>query len=324
MKRIFTLIGLALFSIPVFSQSKGYQITAHLPGYHSGIAYLAYYMGKNLNAADSAAVSNTGMAIFKGTEPLPGGIYAIVYPGKNASADFLMGKDQVLKIEADSANPTMLNVTGSADNITFMAYKKYVDKKGKELIDERSLYSSSKTKQDSAIHEAKYKQLNKELNEYRDSIVKSDPGSLMAVLLSAMKESPIPTKKAVTHQDSVDNYNYYKAHYWDGITFMDDRIVRTPFFIPKLERYYREVIPQQPDSIINDLDYKLLLARSAPEMYKFLLNWSTDEYINPKYMGQDAVFVHLFEKYHSKGLTPWLNEKQMETISRRAYMQMAT
>ena len=58
-------------------------------------------------------------------------------------------------------------------------------------------------------------------------------------------------------------------------------------------------------------------------MYKFLLNWLTDEYINPKYMGQDAVFVHLFEKYHSKGVSSWLNEKQMETISRRAYMLMA-
>ena len=58
-------------------------------------------------------------------------------------------------------------------------------------------------------------------------------------------------------------------------------------------------------------------------MYKFLLNWLTDEYINPKYMGQDAVFVHLFDKYHSKGLTSWLNEKQMEAISRRAYMLMA-
>ena len=54
-----------------------------------------------------------------------------------------------------------------------------------------------------------------------------------------------------------------------------------------------------------------------------MLNWLTDEYINPKYMGQDAIFVHLFEKYHSKGLTSWLNEKQMETISRRAYMLMA-
>jgi hypothetical protein len=104
---------------------------------------------------------------------------------------------------------------------------------------------------------------------------------------------------------------------------MDARIIRTPFFLPKLEKYYREIIIQAPDSIIQDLDYRILFARSCPEMYKFLLNWFTDEYINPKYMGQDAIFVHLFEKYHSKGLTNWLNEKQMETISRRAYMQMS-
>jgi thiol-disulfide isomerase/thioredoxin len=58
-------------------------------------------------------------------------------------------------------------------------------------------------------------------------------------------------------------------------------------------------------------------------MYKFLLNWLTDEYIYPKYMGQDAVFVHLFNKYHSKGVSNWLNEKQMKTISDRAYMLMS-
>ena len=40
-------------------------------------------------------------------------------------------------------------------------------------------------------------------------------------------------------------------------------------------------------------------------------------------MGHDAVFVNLFEKYHSKGVSNWLNEKQMETITKRAYMQMA-
>jgi len=58
-------------------------------------------------------------------------------------------------------------------------------------------------------------------------------------------------------------------------------------------------------------------------MYKFLLNWLTDEYINPKYMGQDKVLVHLFEKYHSKGISNWLNEKQLEAISNRAYMVMS-
>lgn len=323
MKRFFTLLALSLTMSQAFSQNQGYHITVNMPGYSSGIAYLAYYMGKNLNAADSAAVSNKGMAIFKGSTKLPGGIYAIVFPGKNASADFLMDKEQTLTIKADSANPTKLTVTGSKDNLTFMAYKKYVDLRGKEMMDERALFSSSTNKADSNMHEAKYTKLNTELNSYRDSIINAQPNALMGVLLSAMKESPLPTKVAVTHEDSLENYQYYKKHYWDGITFMDDRVVRTPFFLPKLERYYREVMVQQADTIIKDLDYKLLLARTAPEMYKFLLNWATDEYINPKYMGHDKIFVHLFEKYHSKGLSPWLNEKQMETITRRAYMQMA-
>ncbi|MEO5651140.1 MAG: thioredoxin-like domain-containing protein, partial [Ginsengibacter sp.] len=118
-------------------------------------------------------------------------------------------------------------------------------------------------------------------------------------------------------------YQYYKKHYWDGITFMDDRIIRTPFFLPKVERYFREIVSPAPDSTIKDADYLLLLARSSPEMFKFLLNWLTDEYFNPKYMGQDAVFVHLFEKYHSKGVSSWLNEKQLTAISNRAYMVMS-
>jgi thiol-disulfide isomerase/thioredoxin len=173
------------------------------------------------------------------------------------------------------------------------------------------------------VFQKNFEVFNKELTDYRDSIMKNKSQSMMAACLNAMKEPEILIKSPKTRQDSLDNYNYYKAHYWDGVSFMDARIIRTPFFLPKLERYYREVVVQAPDSIIKDIDYRLLYARNAPEMYKFLLNWLTDEYINPKIMGQDAVFVHLFEKYHSKGETPWLNEKQHETISRRAYMQMS-
>jgi len=138
-----------------------------------------------------------------------------------------------------------------------------------------------------------------------------------------MKEPQILNAKPVTRDDSINNYQYYKKHYWDGITFMDERIIRTPFFLPKVEKFFREVVSPSPDSIIRESDYLLLRARTAPEMYKFLLNWLTDEYINPKYMGQDAVFVHLFEKYHSKGISSWLNEKQITAISNRAYMLMS-
>ena len=322
MKRFFTLL-ISILAIK-HSSAQGYQISLAAPEYKSGITYLAYHNGKNLNVADSAAMSNNGTAVFKGATKLPPGIYAIVFPGKNLSVDFFIDKDQVISINAaDSNNLANTVFTGSKEQGLFQQYQKFVAVKGKLLQKEKTDYMSSKTKADSTLHEANYTRYNKELNDYRENIIKTQPKSMMAALLDAMKEPPYPTKTPVTHQDSIDNYNFYKSHYWDGISFMDDRIIRTPFFLPKLERYYREVMPQAPDSIIKDADYKLLLARTAPEMYKYLLNWLTDEYINPKYMGQDAIFVHLFEKYHSKGLSSWLNEKQMDIITRRAYMQMA-
>jgi thiol-disulfide isomerase/thioredoxin len=322
MKKHLFFFFTALTTITAFSQ--GYQVTFKAPGYKTGIAFLTYYMGSNFLIADSAAIGNNGVAVFKGPDKLQPGIYAVFFPGKVLRTEFLIGDEQVISITADTAdlvNKTI--VSGSRENILYDQYQKIASSKGRLIQQERQAFLASATKADSVLHEKKYTGLMAELNNYREGIIKNKPGSMMAALLNAMKEPVYPAKQPITRQDSIDNYNEYKKHYWDGISFMDDRIIRTPFFLKKIERYYREVISPDPDTIIKDVDYKLLLARSAPEMYKFLLNWLTDEYINPKYMGQDAVFVHLFEKYHSKGFSPWLNEKQMEAISRRAYMLMA-
>jgi hypothetical protein len=309
----------------ITATAQNFKVNLQAPQYKTGIAYLTYHMGKNLNVEDSAAVSSSGAAVFTGKRKLPPGIYAVVLPEKRITVDFFVDKEQVITVKigdtADLVNKTI--VAGSKENVLFQQYQQYISVKGKSLEEERQAYLKSTTKKDSALHEANYLKYNKELNDYREGIVKNQPNSMMAVLLNAMKEPKALSNKMQTHSDSMANYYYYKAHYWDGISFMDDRILRTPFFLPKFERYYREIIVPQSDTIIKEADYQLLLARSSPEVYKFLLNWLTDEYINPKYMGQDAVFVHLFEKYHSKGLTSWLNEKQMETISRRAYMLMA-
>ncbi len=303
------------------SMAQGYQVTLLAPQYKSGIAYLTYRMGKNLNVADSAAVSNRGTAIFKGKKRLPGGIYVIVLPGKRFSFDFFISKAQQLSIKADTTD--LLNkvtVTGEPENNLFYQYQKYVSVKGKQLMEARAAYNQATNAKDSALHEASYNKYNKELTAYRLNLIKTQPRSMLTTLLNAMQEPELPVRRPLTQEDSLTNYTYYKAHYWDGITFMDERVLRTTFFIPKLERYYREVVIQAADTIIKDIDYKLLLARNSPELFQYMLNWLTDEYINPRYMGQDAVFVHLFEKYHSKGVSSWLNEKQMEAISRRAYM----
>ncbi len=304
------------------TRAQGYQINLQ-SNYKAGIVYLTYYMGKNFILQDSAVVSSKGLAVFKDAKKLQPGIYVIVFPGKRLTADFLIEKEQNISILADTNHLEQIKITGSQANIIFKQYQSFVNVKGKQLQDVRVAYNAAKTHEDSVKYETAYKKYSKELNDYRMSIVVGKPTSMMAVLLTALKEPAYPTTVAVTHQDSIANYNFYKQHYWDGISFMDDRIIRTPFFLPKLETYYREVMPQSSDSLIKDIDYKLLLARSNTEMYKFLLNWFTDEYISPKYMGQDAVFVHLYEQYHSKGITTWLNEKQHEAITRRAFMVMA-
>ncbi len=327
MRRLFSSLLGAFFVMYASAQTApqpSFKVTLNAPGYTNGIAYLTYHSGKNLNVEDSAAVSSKGIAVFQAKRKLLPGIYAMVLPGKDKLVDFFVDKEQVINVKIDTSD--LLNktiITGSKENIAFQDYEKYMAVKGKAWEAERTAYSKSITKQDSALHEANYLKLNKELNDYRENIIKNQPQTMLATILSAMKEPSLQIANPKNHTDSLSNYYYYKKHYWDGVTFMDDRIIRSPFFLPKFEKYYREILIQQPDSIIKEADYQLLLARSSPEMYKFLLNWLTDEYINPKYMGQDAIFVHLFEKYHSKGLTSWLNEKQMETISRRAYMLMA-
>jgi len=322
--KIFFSLFFSVFAYS-FADAQAYKITLSAPQYNGGLAYLTYYYGKNMNVQDSAIVNAKGVAVFSGPKKMLPGVYSVVLPGKSKLLDFLVAKQQIINISIPDTAEIIKSstVTGAEENGLFQAYQKYIDEKGKLLHKELEAYQTSKTKADSTLHENNYKRLNNELNDYREKIIKEHPESMLASLFQSMKPVQVPDTHPVTHEDSLANYQYYKKHYWDGITFMDDRIIRTPFFLPKLQQYFENVIPQSPDSIIKDADYLLLLSRSAPEMYKFLLNWLTDEYIYPKYMGQDAVFVHLFNKYHSKGVSNWLNEKQMKTISDRAYMLMS-
>ena len=322
--KLFIFLSFCLVSF-YHTSAQGFKITLEAPQFKEGIAYLIYYYGKNMNVEDSAAVSSNGTAIFQKKENIKPGVYSIVFPGKSKLYDFLIDKEQTINIKApDTANLLETTVvTGSKENALFQEYQKVAAQKGVLMQHEIEAFKASTTRADSAAHEKKYQEINSELNTYREGIIENKSESMLASLLTSMKEPKVLHPRPVTRQDSLENYQHYKKHYWDGITFMDDRIIRTPFFLPKLERYFREVVSPAPDSTIKDMEYIILLSRSNPEMYKFLLNWLTDEYINPKYMGQDKVFVHLFEKYHSKGITNWLNEKQLTAISNRAYMVMS-
>lgn len=319
------LLTALLASSFFIAKAQDFTLDLITPQYDSGIAYLTYYYGKSMNVVDSTVMSQQGKATFQvKNEPLPG-VYSVVLPGKRNSLDFLLDSARKMAILIADTSDIIgkSKVTGSKANVLFQEYQRFIAEKSPLLEKERADYFDSKTKADSLKHQENYRKLSVELSDYRENILKEHPNSMLAALLKSMKEPEVLYSHPATHKDSLENYQYYKQHYWDGISFNDARIIRTPFFLPKLERYFRQVTNQNPDSLIHEIDYMLLLSRTTPPMYQFLMNWFTDEYFNPKYMGQDKVFVHLFEKYHSQGVSTWLNDKQHKAIADRAYMVMS-
>ena len=89
------------------------------------------------------------------------------------------------------------------------------------------------------------------------------------------------------------------------------------------DEYFKNLIPIEADSIIKEVNYMLLSARPGKEMFPYLLNKFTKQYMNPQYMGQDKVFVFLFENFYSKGDSTLLDASNKKIVFERAYNLMA-
>ena len=310
---------------PAVKKEDGYHIDAVIKPYKNCWMYLGSYYGKNKILVDSAYFNANSQAIFKGNKKLPEGIYFFVTPAHSLLFEILMDEGQHFSITADSAHLENIAVTGSADNELFAAYSRYLTTIAPKLNGLQQQLRTTKNSADSAAIQDQIKKLNKELNSYRENMIAQHPGSMVADFFASVKVPEIKEwpKKADGTPDSVAAWRYMKDHFWDGVNFYDNKLIRTPFFDPKLDDYYKYYVPADPDSIINEVNYMLLTSRTGKDIHQYLLGKFTDKYINPEIMGQDKVFLFLFNNYFSKGDTLWLNEKQRKFIFDRAYSLMA-
>jgi thiol-disulfide isomerase/thioredoxin len=170
-------------------------------------------------------------------------------------------------------------------------------------------------------------QITNDISNFRTELLQKHPESLLSLIFKTMQEVPLPAplQKPVTRQDSINQFRYAKEHYWDNFDFMDGRLVRTPVFESKLKSYLNNWVLPDADSIIYEQNWMMALGRNDPEMSRYLISYFIDNYMYPKIMGQDKVFLHTFQKYiaDNNPLGAWLNEKQKKAITERAYMVMA-
>ncbi|HEV8287166.1 MAG TPA: thioredoxin-like domain-containing protein [Chitinophagaceae bacterium] len=324
MKRI-TFLAFLFISSFAFGQQPGYEIKVTFKPFKNQYIYLGHYEGKQLPIIDSVLVNEKSEGIFKGSKNLGAGVYLIGYPNKQGFFEFLIGKNQYFSIKTDTTNLQDISFKNSTDNDLFKNYQRFMSSNGKKIDSARKLLGSAKTAKDSATINNLITKKNKEIKDYRFDIIKKYPDATLSFLLKLLQEPEIPP--APQHPggkyDSVYAYKYFKSHFWDGINFYDDRILRTPIFENKLDKYFEQLVYPQPDSVNKEIDWMLGYASIKPEIEKFLLLKFVNRYLTMKYMWEDAVFVHLYEKYFAQKTYPWLTEKGMKTIQDRAYNLMA-
>lgn len=311
------------------NNAAGYKIEITAKPYKNQWIYLAYYFGGIKGLQDSAMVNNESKAIFKSNKPLPQGIYIVASPEKSILFEMLVGEKQSFQVISDAANLNDIQYLNSEENKIFGEYSHFIAPRAQKGEEAKKALAQDSLKQlpNRAQLESTITQNFKEIEDYRNQVIEKDEDALLSVIFKSMKETQLPEnlKHPVTRQDTINQYRFFKDHYWDNIDLMDGRLVRTPILEGKLKQYLNNYVSPEADSIIYEFNWMIALGRNDDEMFKYLIGYFVDNYVQPKIMGQDKVFLHVYERFIA-GENPkvnWLNEKQKDAIQKRAYMLMA-
>ena len=123
----------------------GYEIRIKITGLRDSLVHLANYYGDKQYLKDSAKVDAAGNVLFKGAEPLPGGIYLFVFPNKTYF-ELLVDKEQKFSMECTMGQVIeTMKVKGSTDNQLFYDYLKFIQECSQEV---EPLKAQRKAKED--------------------------------------------------------------------------------------------------------------------------------------------------------------------------------
>ena len=303
--------------------SPGFRITGRIKGLKDTTCVLAHYFGATQYIPkDTARVDGLGNMVFEGKKTLPTGLYLLVTP-KNGYIQFLIpDAQQQFSFETDTANVIKnMKVTGSKDNELFYDFQQQLA----QLNDEAQALSLQKKLRSDAVSVAmlnkQLAELQKQAQAQRGQFLKDNDGTFATKLLRAAAEPDVPTPPKATNgrPDSVWVFNYFKNHFWDDFDFSDERMVRTPFLQQKIDRYLKELTVQTSDSLIKEADFMVNKAQAGKnkEVLSYTIWYITSQYEQPKVVGTDGLFVHMFEKYYATGVMPVTDSSTIQKIGQR-------
>ncbi|MCD6019835.1 MAG: hypothetical protein K0S53_2956 [Bacteroidetes bacterium] len=323
MKKVLLTLSLLSIVTTVSAQAnQGHDIRINFKNCKDTIMYLAFYQFDKSYLADTCKKVVKGNVVFKGPKTLDKGVYYLVSQDKARYFDFFISdNNQKIVMSTDTADLVKnLKCTTSKENDDFFNYIKFITAKNKEYMEVKSKTKGMSSKDSAAFMMEKGKLLNETVVAYEKAFLEQHKGMFVGdvINLKMEKEAKDIPKASNGRPDSMYIYTYYKNHFWDGVNFQDDGIMRTPFFADKLKKYFNSVIVQNPDTMNVEIDRIMNKTKAGTMMQKLLIAHFLFTSESSKLMGFDKVFVHVIDKYIRTGMAKEVyDEKTIEKIKER-------
>ncbi len=324
MKKIISTLIIITALVSSTVKAQDYEIKISIKGIKDSACYLLRYKWENYQSIVDTGVVKKGVFTFKGKKPLEKGIYSILYKrnGNNfIYFDLPIAGVQKFSITTDTTEIYKnMKVVGSPLNEDFRQFVLFMSSHYKDAYDfEKDVLKRKDTDSTKLIIANKTKHFE-EIKKYQKDYVAQNPNNYLSTVIRLQTDiemPPIP-KASNGRKDSTWEYNYYVAHYWDGIPLNDIGTVNTnKLFYNKLKTYYEKVLTPAPDSLIKYADWLVKQTSDNKEMFKFIVYYITYTSESSKIMGHDAVFVHMINKYYRTNKAFWMDEKQNQKIIER-------
>ncbi len=311
------------FLVPtVFSQ--GHKIEVNLLNYDNDTLLLGFYMGNKQYIQDTAYSENQNYFIFQDEEKtLKPGMYLLVVKPSNKFFQFLISEEENqffdITVDLNEEFPIPTSVT-SKENKAFGDYILAITQVKKNIEPLQNRLNNLEAEDPlRATIEKEISDANEIIKSLQIKIVEDYPNSLLNAIILSNQEITIPE---FSDQDSslIEKlrFDYYRSNYFNNIDLLDTRLLYSPILFSKVNTYIEKFTPQHPDSIARSLDNILAKIEPNEEVFKYFLQYYLSQYANSKFVGFDAIYVHLIDNYYASGRAKWVEQENLSKMVRSA------
>ena len=193
MKNRFILLLVFSLMLTMYSFSQNniqtnvpdYEIKVKFKNLKDTVCYLGFHFGNNKYVRDTARINNKGIAVFKGSKPIEGGVYLIITPRRDFFEFILTEKNISLETDTSDFVKNMKVVT-SEENKIFYNYLNFMREKHAErtkLVDD----GKKQNTKDSIVN-LKIAKIDTLVKKYRENVKTTYPNSFFTKILKGMDE----------------------------------------------------------------------------------------------------------------------------------------